>query len=73
MVVLYLTELTVDRKIVSELGFRQMRDGEGQRPDWATFVFVILVNQEIPSNFDLRHSTGGYWPEQILLADYKRW
>ena len=71
--VLYLTELTLDRQIVSELGFRQMRKGGAERPDWATFVFDILVNQEIPSNFDLRHSTGGYWPEQILLADYKRW
>ena len=71
---LYLTELSVDQKILSELKFngQRRRDQDGNlQIGWGTFVMDILGKQEIPTGFELRHSTGGYLPNQILLAEHE--
>lgn len=62
---LYLTQLTLDRKLVSEM----MPATE----PWGRFAMETLSKQEIPTGFPLKHAFAEWFPNQLFLADRPRW
>ncbi len=62
---LYLTQLTLDRKLVSE----QLGDSE----PWGRFAIDVLVREEIPEGFPLKHAFADWFPDQLFLSDRPRW
>lgn len=63
---LYLTPRTLDARFQSEW----TRAGE---LSWLNFVMQTLLKKEPPPSFPLRQVLPGYWPEQLVLFDTKRW
>ncbi len=63
---LYLTSLTMDRKLVSELW-------EGEEIVWGRFAANSVVKGEMPDGFPLPHAFGEWFPFQLLMADRPRW
>ena len=63
---LYLTPLTLDRRLLSEC----IRSRENS---WGKFVMRCLVMKEVPDNFPLHEMPVGFLPAQLFLADSKRW
>lgn len=63
---LYLTSITMDRKLVSELW-------EGEEIVWGRFAANSVVKGEMPDGFPLRHAFGEWFPFQLLMADRPRW
>lgn len=63
---LYLTPLTMDGKLVSE-----MLDGE-QFP-WNKLAIEAVVNGELPDGFPLTHALTDWFPDQLFLSDRDRW
>lgn len=62
---LHLTQLTLDRRLVSE----QIRDSE----PWGQFAIDVLVREEIPDGFPLKHAFANWFPDQLFLSDHPRW
>ncbi len=62
---LYLTPKTTDEKFVSQM--KQADRG------WGAFMLEAQDEGRIPDGFPLRYTIPGMFPEQIFLADSKRW
>jgi hypothetical protein len=62
---LHLTQLTLDRELVS----KQLRDEE----PWGAFAVDVLVREEIPEGFPLKHAFADWFPDQLFLTDRPRW
>ncbi len=63
---LYLTALTLDQKLVSELL-------QGDDPAWGEFAANAVVKREIPEGFPLKFAFAEGFPYQLFLADRERW
>lgn len=63
---LYLTPLTTDSRILSQW----VRAGN---KSWPTFILEFLFRGRVPEKFPLQFARSGYFPEQLVLCDYKRW
>ncbi len=63
---LYLTSVTLDRKLVSELW-------EGDEIVWGRFAANSVVKGEVPDGFPLPHAFSEWFPFQLLMADRPRW
>jgi len=63
---IYLTQLTTDRKFLSEWFM-------GGEKNWATFVLEILTTRKIPEGFPLKATMDKMLPVQIFLTDWERW
>jgi len=64
--ILYLTPLTTDSRILSQW----VRAGQ---KSWPTFILEFLFRGRVPEKFPLQVARAGYFPEQLVLCDYKRW
>jgi hypothetical protein len=64
--ILYLTPLTTDSRILSQW----VRAGQ---KSWPTFILEFLFRGRVPEKFPLQTARAGYFPEQLVLCDYKRW
>lgn len=64
---LYLTPLTTDSRILSQW----VRAGISK--SWPTFILEFLFRGRVPEKFPLQVARAGYFPEQLVLCDYKRW
>ncbi|MBM3877427.1 MAG: hypothetical protein FJ386_11985 [Verrucomicrobia bacterium] len=63
---LYLTQLTLDQRLVSEM----LR---GEERDWGMFAAEAIVVGERPENFPLRHAFTEGFPDQLFMADRELW
>jgi len=63
---LYLTALTLDQRLVSELL-------ESEDRVWGDFAANAVVKREIPDNFPLKFAFTEGFPHQLFLADRERW
>jgi hypothetical protein len=63
---LYLTALTLDQRLVSEML-------EGEDRVWGDFAANAVVKREIPDNFPLKFAFAEGFPHQLFLADRERW
>lgn len=63
---LYLTPVTTDSRILTDW----VRAGDRS---WPTFILESLLRNRAPEKFPLRFAQPGYFPEQLILWDYKRW
>lgn len=63
---IYLTALTLDQKLVSELL-------QGDDPAWGDFAANAIVKREIPDGFPLKFAFAEGFPYQLFLADRERW
>jgi len=63
---LYLTSVTLDQKLVSELI-------EGEDRAWGEFAADAVVRREIPDGFPLKHAFAEGFPYQLFLSDRERW
>ncbi len=63
---IYLTALTLDQKLVSELL-------QGDDPAWGDFAANAVVKREIPEGFPLKFAFAEGFPYQLFLADRERW
>lgn len=63
---LYLTALTLDQRLVSEMI-------EGEDRVWGDFAANAVVKREIPDNFPLKFAFAEGFPFQLFLADRERW
>ena len=63
---LYLTSLTMDQHLVSEMI-------EGEDRVWGDFAANAVVRREIPDNFPLKYAFAEGFPHQLFLADRERW
>ena len=63
---IYLTALTLDQKLVSELI-------EGEDRAWGEFAADAVVRREIPDGFPLKFAFAEGFPYQLFLADRERW
>lgn len=63
---LYLSSLTMDRKLVSE-------QWEGEEYLWGRFAANSVVKGEMPDGFPLPHAFGEWFPFQLIMADRPRW
>lgn len=63
---LYLTPETTDSRILTDW----VRSGDRS---WPTFILESLLRNRAPEKFPLRFAQPRYFPEQLILWDYKRW
>ena len=63
---LYLTPVTVDGRFLTDW----VRPAENS---WGAFITQCLILKEVPDNFPLHEMPTGFLPEQLFLADSKRW
>ena len=63
---LYLTPLTVDGRFLTDW----VRPAENS---WGAFITQCLILKEVPDSFPLHEMPTGFLPEQLFLADAKRW
>ena len=63
---LYLTQLTIDAKFVSDI----LKSEEGA---WGRFVLESIIKTNVPPGFPLRKAPPGLFPEQLFLSDQRRW
>ena len=63
---IYLTSLTLDRKLVSG----QLR---GDDPAFGRFAAEAVLNEEVPDGFPLKYAFAEGFPFQLFLADSPRW
>ena len=64
--VLYLTPRTMDARFLSQW----IKAGE---QSWASFVLDCIVKKRVPEYFPLNESQYGFMPDQLVLADWRRW
>lgn len=65
---LYLTQLTLDRRFLSELS--QFGSSE---PSWGGIVMRFYTRGELPGTFPLKNALADLLPDQLLLAEWDRW
>mgnify|MGYP003347300346 CR=1 FL=1 len=63
---LYLTALTMDGKLLSQLL-------KGEESAWGRFAVDSVVKGEMPDGFPLKHGFSGWLPDQLFLSDRPRW
>lgn len=63
---LYLTPRTLDGRFLTDW----IRTGEN---GWGSFVTQCLILKDVPDMFPLHEMPTGFLPEQLFLADSKRW
>ncbi len=63
---LYLTQFTLDRRLVSEMI-------RGEEKDWGWFAAEAVVKGDRPENFPLRYAFTEGFPDQIFMADKEYW
>jgi hypothetical protein len=63
---LYLTQLTMDRKFLSEML-------NGDDPAWGRFAVGSIAKEEIPTGFPLKHAFVDWFPDQLFMSDRPRW
>lgn len=63
---LYLTPLTLDGRFLSDW----VRTSENS---WGGFITRCLILKDVPDAFPLHEMPTGFLPEQLFLADSKRW
>jgi hypothetical protein len=63
---LYLTQLTTDRKLLSEMA-------RGHDQEWGRFALQAVANEEVPTGFPLKNAVTSLFPDQLFLADRERW
>ncbi|NBV24948.1 MAG: hypothetical protein EBS05_23890 [Proteobacteria bacterium] len=63
---LYLTAITLDQRLVSELL-------EGDDRVWGDFAANAVVKREIPDGFPLKFAFAEGFPYQLFLSDRERW
>jgi 4-amino-4-deoxy-L-arabinose transferase-like glycosyltransferase len=63
---LYLTQLTLDQRLVSEM----LR---GEEKDWGMFAAEAVVLGERPENFPLRYAFTEGFPDQLFMAEKEFW
>lgn len=63
---LYLTQLTLDQRLVSEM----LR---GEEKDWGWFAAEAVVKGDRPENFPLRYAFTEGFPDQLFMADKEYW
>jgi hypothetical protein len=63
---LYLTRKTTDSRFVSDwVG--------GGEFSWGKFTMDAILKKQVPLDFPLHQMPTGFMPEQLFLADWKRW
>ncbi|HQC41922.1 MAG TPA: hypothetical protein PLV91_00430 [Verrucomicrobiota bacterium] len=65
---LYLTQLTLDRRFLSELS--QFGSSE---PSWGGIVTRFYTRGELPETFPLKNALADLLPDQLLLSEWDRW
>ena len=63
---LYLTQLTMDGKYVSDWM-------AGSENTWGGFILKALNEKRVPDKFPLTKAPVGFFPEQLFLTDQVRW
>ncbi|MDX1952948.1 MAG: hypothetical protein SFY81_12270 [Verrucomicrobiota bacterium] len=63
---LYLTPLTMDAKLLSQII-------KGREGAWSRFVLDSMLKTNVPTGFPLKHAPRGFLPEQLFLSDRQRW
>lgn len=65
---LYLTQLTLDRRFLSELS-----QFDSSEPSWGGVITRFYSRGELPGTFPLRNALGDLLPDQLLLSEWDRW
>ncbi|MCD6050800.1 MAG: hypothetical protein K0Q55_2203 [Verrucomicrobia bacterium] len=63
---LYLTSISLDRKLLTEMS------GEQAEP-WSEFGLNSVIKGELPDGFPLKHAYADWFPYQLFLSDKQRW
>jgi len=63
---IYLTPLTTDRKLMSEVL-------KGADHTWARFYMDVQVRQNLPAGFPLKFGFPDVMPDQLYVSDRQRW
>jgi 4-amino-4-deoxy-L-arabinose transferase-like glycosyltransferase len=63
---LYLTSLSLDRKLLTEMS------GPQAEP-WSQFGRDTVIKQELPDGFPLKNAYADWFPYQLYLSDRQRW
>ena len=63
---LYLTAISLDRKLLTEMS------GPQAEP-WSEFGRDTVIKQELPDGFPLKNAYADWFPYQLYLSDRKRW
>jgi hypothetical protein len=63
---LYLTPLTTDAKLLSQM----IRN---QEHAWGRFLLDSLMRTNVPTGFPLQNAPRGFLPDQLFLTDWERW
>lgn len=63
---LYLTSISLDRKLLTEMS------GPQAEP-WSEFGRDTVIKQELPDGFPLKNAYADWFPYQLYLSDRKRW
>jgi hypothetical protein len=61
---LYLTTVTTDGRILNQ---------RADEKSWGSFPLHIIMKNQLPADFPLRHGPAGFLPEQLFLTDSDRW
>ncbi|MGV3757518.1 MAG: glycosyltransferase family 39 protein [Verrucomicrobiota bacterium] len=63
---LYLTSISLDRKLLTEMSGKQAEP-------WSEFGLNSVIKGELPDGFPLKHAYADWFPYQLFLADKQRW
>ena len=63
---IYLTELTIDSRFLTDWI-------HADNISWGSFILSFVTSREAPPDFPLRDAPAGFFPEELFLADWKRW
>jgi hypothetical protein len=63
---LYLTPETMDGKFVSDWV-------HAGKSSWGNFIIPVVLQNQIPTGFPLRHAPTGFLPDRLFLTDWDRW
>ena len=58
--------MTMDARFLSQW----IRAGD---QSWGYFILEILTSHKVPDYFPLSQTETGWLPDQIMLADWRRW
>ena len=63
---LYLTQFTLDNKLVSQMW-------RGEEPEWGRFAADAVVKEEMPAGFPLKFAFTEGFPDQLFMAEKEYW
>jgi len=63
---LYLTSISLDRKLLTEMSGKQAEP-------WSEFGLNSVIKGELPDGFPLKHAYADWFPYQLFLSDKQRW